>query len=123
MSFDSLERHNHQFVVADIGPEAPLRRDEVMTVLRAENVLARPYFAPPCHELPPYCGLAGTDGRLRYTEGLSRRLLCLPTGPAVTSQQVRIVCAIIKTALAEAEAVRSAIHATSGPEAASIHGR
>ena len=48
-SYDEAERHNYQFVVLEAPADA---RDDLLTILHAENVLARRYFHPGCHRLP-----------------------------------------------------------------------
>jgi dTDP-4-amino-4,6-dideoxygalactose transaminase len=116
VAHDPEERPNYQFVVMEIDPaEAALDRDELRAVLRAENVLARRYFWPGCHAMEPYRTLypdAGT--RLPHTERIAARLLCLPAGSAVDTDQVEGVCAIIGRALESADAVRARLRQAAG---------
>jgi dTDP-4-amino-4,6-dideoxy-D-glucose transaminase len=95
------ERHNYQYVVAEL--EGLELRDDVVTVLHAENVLARRYFAPGCHRLEPYVADAQ---RLPATEALSDRVIALPTGSAITEDDIATVCAIIRLAVARAGELR-----------------
>src|SRR4051812_47313335 len=47
LPYEASECHNYQYVVLEVDEErAGLRRDDVMTVLHAERVLARRYFFP-----------------------------------------------------------------------------
>ena len=87
------ERHNYHYVVAEI--DAPGLRDELVTVLHAENVLVRRYFAPGCHRLEPY--LAQT-ARLPATEALCDRVLVLPTGTSISEDDIAMICSIIRLA-------------------------
>jgi dTDP-4-amino-4,6-dideoxyglucose len=103
---DARERHNHHYVVVDVGPRAGLERDQLLRALHAERVLARRYFSPPCHRMPPFAGRAWS---LPRTERASAGVLCLPTGTAVAADDARRVCALVREALARAGEVREAL--------------
>jgi dTDP-4-amino-4,6-dideoxygalactose transaminase len=100
------ERHNFQYVVAEF--EAPWLRDEIVTVLHAENVLVRRYFAPGCHRHKPYMADAK---QLGATEALCDRVLVLPTGTSVTEDDIATICAIIRLAVSRAEELRALLQA------------
>ncbi len=104
---------NYQYVVAEVSPgAAPLTRDELVAVLHAENVLARKYFWPGCHRMEPYRSLQPNAALLLpETERLASRIMVLPTGQAVTPETVRTICGIVRSALAQPEAVRGALRA------------
>jgi dTDP-4-amino-4,6-dideoxyglucose len=96
---DPDERHNFQYVVAEIDEEAAgLSRDLLLEVLRAENVLALPPIgAPACHQLEPY--RSGPPVRLPHTERLVARVVSLPTGTTVNREQIRRICSIVRFAV------------------------
>lgn len=109
VSFDERERCNYQYVVIEVD-EAVTRitRDELQNVLQAENILARRYFYPGCHRLAPYRSeMPETGTRLPATEALANRVLVLPTGTAITPEDVAAICAIIRTAAEAGEALRA----------------
>jgi len=82
-------RYNWQYVVVDVDAhEAGLSRDEVQAYLLAENVLAKRYFWPGCHRLPPYIQDGNQPPSLPATELLCDRLLQLPTGSAVSHKDI-----------------------------------
>lgn len=98
-SFDPEEQHNHQYVIIEVDRAVcGLHRDQLLAILRAEKVVAQPYFSPGCHEMIPY----RTDPplRLEHTERLSDRVLALPTGPSVSSEDIRRVCDVVRVAVA-----------------------
>ncbi|MGC8991793.1 MAG: DegT/DnrJ/EryC1/StrS family aminotransferase, partial [Verrucomicrobiia bacterium] len=101
--------HNYQYVVVEIDEDtAGISRDDLYTILHAENVLARRYFYPPLHLVEPYRSQARKPApKLPNTEQLSERVLCLPTGTAATETEVRIICDLIRFVLAEAAPIRS----------------
>lgn len=119
-TFDEGERHNYQYVTADIDEtRARLTRDELIDVLHAENVLARKYFWPGCHRMEPYRSLQPNAGLLLpHTESLAARVVVLPTGQEMTADRVRTVGDIIAAAVDEAPAVRMALQRRTAPRQA-----
>ncbi len=112
------ERCNFQYVVMEVDETAcGLSRDELQAVLRAENVLARRYFFPGCHRMPPYRDRV-LRAPLPETERLAGRTLALPTGTAVSAQDIAAVCRVIRLALSDAPAVKAAVAATGAGDAA-----
>ena len=111
MEYDDAERNNYQYVIVEIDAgEAPLTRDELVQVLFAENIRARRYFYPGCHRMEPYASMfPENDVLLPETERLSNRVLALPTGETLSTADVAKVAGVIRDALAQAEAVRSAL--------------
>jgi dTDP-4-amino-4,6-dideoxygalactose transaminase len=100
--FDEREGCNFQYVVAEVDEDVTgVSRDELLEVLKAENVLARRYFYPGCHRMPAYHSEFPEAGSsLPVTEALANRVLVLPTGTAVTPEDVAGICAIIRLAVA-----------------------
>lgn len=111
VQYDLRERNNFQYVVVDVDPEqAALRRDELVAVLHAENVLARKYFWPGCHRMEPYRTLQpDAADRLPQTERMAARLMVLPTGQTVGVDVVAKICGIISSALSAPTQVRAAL--------------
>jgi dTDP-4-amino-4,6-dideoxygalactose transaminase len=109
--YDPAERNNYQYVVAEVDPDvAPLRRDELVSVLHAENVLARKYFWPGCHRMEPYRSLQPNSALLLpETERVAARVMVLPTGQAVTPEMIQTICAILRSAFAQSASVRTAL--------------
>ena len=72
----------------------------MLNVLHAENVMARRYFYPGCHRMEPYRSFFPHAGLLLpETERVCERVLVLPTGVAVETQDVAGVCDIIRLAV------------------------
>ena len=113
IDYDPAEHNNYQYVVVEVDPNiAALNRDELVAVLHAENVLARKYFWPGCHRMEPYRSLQPNAGLLlSETERVGSRVIVVPTGETVTSDIVGKICALIRTAFAEAPDVRRALDA------------
>jgi dTDP-4-amino-4,6-dideoxygalactose transaminase len=99
-AYDSGEQGNYQYVVVEIDEEQfGMSSDRLADVLHAENVLARRYFSPPCHQMEPYRSSPPTGGyKLPHTERLAARVLTFPTGTAVGGDEIDVVCSLIRTA-------------------------
>jgi dTDP-4-amino-4,6-dideoxygalactose transaminase len=97
---------NFQYVVVTVDPEqTQLTRDELVSMLRAENVLARRYFTPGIHRMRAYRERYA-DVVLPVTDSLSQNVLCLPTGTTISSDDITLVCSLLRAALSNPAAVR-----------------
>jgi len=108
LRYNKGEKCNYQYLVLEINEEAMgVSRDQLQDILWAENILARRYFYPGCHQMEPY----RTDDpqaalRLLQTEKLAKSVLCLPTGSAVNSGQVNVICELIEFIVKHAKEVK-----------------
>lgn len=116
MAYDEAECNNYQYVVVEVDETAAgIGRDELVRVLHAENVLARRYFYPGCHEMEPYRSyFPHARLLLPQTERLTQRVMSLPTGTAVGPDEIETVCDIIRLAVANGGELRSMLHAHEG---------
>lgn len=91
---------NHQYVVLEVDRrEAGIGRDDLLTVLWAENVRARRYFYPGVHRMEPYRSLYPHAGLLLpRTEALTERVLVLPTGTQVGPNEIDTIASILRVA-------------------------
>lgn len=93
LPFDERERNNYQYVILEVDErQAGIDRDSLLGILHQENVLARRYFHPACHEMTPYRHSAALAG----AERLSSRVLALPTGMGVGEREIAQICQIIR---------------------------
>jgi dTDP-4-amino-4,6-dideoxygalactose transaminase len=107
LAYDETETCNYQYIVLELD-EAFTRtvsRDELWRILTAENVMARRYFYPGCHRMEPYRSNS-PELQLPETDRLAGRVLCLPTGTAVTENDVKIICQVLKLVIESAGDVR-----------------
>lgn len=92
-------RNNYQYVVLLVESGAGINRDELLAVLRKNNVLARRYFWPACHRMEPYRTLDPQAGEtLPVTERLADQVIVLPTGTAVGETEIGVITDIITKA-------------------------
>ncbi len=109
--YDTSERHNYQYIVLDCqGDNRSLTRDELLTVLHLENVIARRYFYPGCHHMEPYRTLyPGAVFRLKNTCQLVSRLLLAPNGTAIGADDIRTISQVLRLAQDNVAKIRGAI--------------
>lgn len=101
--FDETEHNNYQYVVMEVGSDCPVSRDRIIQALHAENVRARKYFWPGCHNMKPYRELYPDAGlALPATREVAERVVVLPTGTAMNEEMVRTVASVIRVLVDEA---------------------
>jgi dTDP-4-amino-4,6-dideoxygalactose transaminase len=115
IEYNAREKCNYQYVVLEVDAGICwLNRDELVEVLHAENVLARKYFWPGCHQMEPYRSFQPNAGLLLpQTEAAAKRIIVMPTGQTVGADVINTVCGIIRNALGNAKSVRKALSARS----------
>lgn len=125
IDYDETEHCNYQYIVLEVDEaQAGLSRDELVALLKPENVLARRYFYPGCHQMEPYRSYFPHAGLLLpHTERLSRQLMSLPNGTAVGPDAVAGVSALIRLALDHADEVRAQLAHPALAHTAYEHGR
>jgi dTDP-4-amino-4,6-dideoxygalactose transaminase len=107
-AYDPTGKSNYQYVILEVNERAAgLTRDELVSILHADNVLARRYFFPGCHRMEPYRSyFPNAHLMLPNTTALAAQVLALPTGNSVGAEQISVVCRILKTALRDPVATR-----------------
>lgn len=111
-----VERSNHQYIVIKVDEErAGLDRDSLVSVLHAENVLARRYFYPGCHRMEPYRSYFPNAGLLlERTERAAAQVICLPTGSAVTMAEIDAICRLIRIGIEGAGVLQGRVSGAEG---------
>lgn len=84
------DKTNFQYVVTKVNPvRAGLNRDQFVELLFSEGVMARRYFYPGLHNVEPYRSESpGVAARLPVTEALTREVMQLPTGTAMSEDDI-----------------------------------
>jgi dTDP-4-amino-4,6-dideoxygalactose transaminase len=100
LQYDENERNNYQYVVMELGEDCPVSRDQIIQALHAENILARRYFWPGCHNMQPYRELFPHAGlSLPITQQVADRVVVLPTGTSVDIERVSTIYKILRVLL------------------------
>jgi dTDP-4-amino-4,6-dideoxygalactose transaminase len=79
------QRPDYRLIVVRIGDSWPLSREDTLRLLEAENVLARPYYAPLTNKVVEYPRVCP---ELPVTEAICRDLMVLPSGAHVSEDDV-----------------------------------
>jgi dTDP-4-amino-4,6-dideoxygalactose transaminase len=106
--YDETQRCNYQYIVLEIDEaQTRISRDKLVSILWAENVLARRYFYPGVHRMEPYRSYFPHAGLLlTNTDRLTKRVLSLPTGTAIGVGEISSICQIIRLAVTNGDEVR-----------------
>ncbi|MCC7328067.1 MAG: DegT/DnrJ/EryC1/StrS family aminotransferase [Burkholderiales bacterium] len=97
LAFDESEHNNYQYIVLDVTPEFPVSRDRLVDALHAENVLARKYFWPGCHNMEPYRSFYPHAGLvLPHTNRIAERVVVLPTGSSMHPDDIRAIVSVLR---------------------------
>ena len=109
---DDREKRNYQYVVVEVDEAiAKISRDEIVQVLHAENVLARRYFYPGCHQMEPYRSYFPHAGLLlSNTEKLSKRVMSLPTGTGISPADAEQICTLVRFCVDHGFEISSRLH-------------
>ena len=103
IEYDSAERNNYQYVIAQVDTGCPATRDAIVDALRAENIMARRYFWPGCHRMEPYRSLFPHAGLvLPHTERVAASVIVLPTGETMDAGRIGVVAQVIRTVVESA---------------------
>jgi dTDP-4-amino-4,6-dideoxygalactose transaminase len=96
LEYNEVERNNYQYVVMEVAPYFPVSRDQIVEALHAENILARKYFWPGCHNMEPYRSYYPHAGLvLPNTNRVAERVVVMPTGSAVDAAAIRGITAVL----------------------------
>jgi dTDP-4-amino-4,6-dideoxygalactose transaminase len=88
LKLNGQEKNNYQYIACLWDDKRfGVNRDQILSLLHAENILARRYFYPGCHRMPFYAE-SGDSPLLTETDQLSERILLLPTGSAVSVEEI-----------------------------------
>lgn len=97
VSFKQDESNNYQYIALEIDKlDYGISRDELLEILTKENILARRYFYPGCHNMEPYKTIfPSSDDNLPVTKEICSKILVLPTGSAVSTSHIEKICSLI----------------------------
>lgn len=97
LRYDPGERNSHHYVVLEIDQDCKATRDQIVSALQAENILARKYFWPGAHRMMPYRELfPHANLLLKETETLAERVVVLPTGTSVDLADIAAIAGTIR---------------------------
>jgi dTDP-4-amino-4,6-dideoxygalactose transaminase len=97
LRYDNGESFNYQYIVLEVDESFPVKRDRLVEMLHAENIRARKYFWPGCHQMKPYRGqTADAHIVLANTLLTAEKILVLPTGGAVSTDDIKTISGLLR---------------------------
>ena len=99
-------RMNYEFALLCVDPQWPLGRDVIVSVMREENALARPYYSPPLH-LSSHCPPGMVPPHLPVTERLARGIIQMPVGELVNEADIMALAELMAFLFSHAPEVTS----------------
>lgn len=108
LPYNQNEKCSYPYITIEVDQKLfGITRDQLVHVLRSERVLARRYFYPGVHRMEPYRSYFPNAGiMLPNTEYCVDRFACLPTGIAVSPDEIRATCDIIRFVHENSEEIR-----------------
>ncbi len=91
---DENHRPSHKSIVVELLDNWPLTREQTLTILSAENALARPYYSPLHKRRAVYPTISEA---LPVTERLANRFLIFPSGHHVTVSDIEKIINLLET--------------------------
>ena len=109
IDYNDEETNNYQYIVTEIDENTThITRDQLIQILHAENILARRYFYPGCHNMEPYRSyFPHAKLLLPETEKTVKRVMLLPTGTSINENDIRTICQIIKFCIKNSIKIKS----------------
>lgn len=100
-----VTRSNYQYVVCELDENKyGLSRDQLISVLKAENVIARRYFYPGVHHT---IGYEDNEASLPVTDKLCSVCIQLPIGAMVDKDKVEKICDLVSQAQNSASSLKA----------------
>jgi dTDP-4-amino-4,6-dideoxygalactose transaminase len=95
--FNESWKANYQYVIVEINDgNGSLSRDQIIEIMHRENILARRYFYPGCHNMEPYRSyFPHSHLLLPNTHKVLSRVISLPTGTSVDEDGIEKICGLI----------------------------
>lgn len=103
LEFDESQRPGYKNIVVEILEDWPLSRDDTVSVLNAEMILARAYYTPPLHR--KRMAYLYITAELPVTDRLAERLILPPCGHLVSNEDIAGIVELLKFMRANAKVI------------------
>ncbi|CUH49828.1 aminotransferase class I/II-fold pyridoxal phosphate-dependent enzyme [Ruegeria atlantica] len=94
LAFDETQKTSFKNIVMEVEPDWPTTRDELVSILNAERILARAYYAPPLHRKSMLYPHVPAD--LPLTDKLAARFISMPCGDFVTQSDIQRILELLR---------------------------
>jgi dTDP-4-amino-4,6-dideoxygalactose transaminase len=104
VEFDERYPTGYKNIVVELRPTWPLSRDITLTILNAENILARSYYAPPLHR--KVMAFPHVPADLPVTDQLAEVFINLPCGHQVSLTDIEDIVTLLEFMATHAHEIR-----------------
>lgn len=111
LEFDESHRTGYKNIVIELLDEWSLTRTDTISILNAENILARVYYSPALHRKPMAFAYVPAD--LPVTDSLAERFLNLPCGHRVSNDDIANIVEILGFISTNADWISDRLHENS----------
>jgi dTDP-4-amino-4,6-dideoxygalactose transaminase len=94
LEFDDSLSTSYKNIVVELLDNWPIKRDETVAILNAENILARAYYSPPLHQKS--MSYRHVPASLSTTDFLAQRFILLPCGSFVGCHDIDEIIKLIE---------------------------
>ncbi len=105
LEFDESHNPGYKNIVLEILDDWPLSRDETVSILNAEMILARAYYTPPLHR--KRMAYPHVPAALPVTDRLAERYILPPCGHLVSNEDIAGIVALLDFISANAASIKA----------------
>ena len=86
IEYSCEEKRTYKNILIEIKDNFPIKRDQLLNILHSNNIISRPYYYPPLHDVKKEYQVFYNS--LPNTEYWKKRLILMPSGNFVSSKDV-----------------------------------
>jgi dTDP-4-amino-4,6-dideoxygalactose transaminase len=109
VEFDEQHRPGYKNILVEVLPDWPLSRDDTVSILNAEMILARSYYTPPLHRKA--MAYPHVSAELPVTDRVAQRYILLPCGHLVSNEDVKRIVDTLRFIAYNAPAIKDRLRA------------
>lgn len=105
LEYDESHRPGYKNIVIEVLENWPLSRDDTVSILNAEMILARAYYAPPLHR--KRMAYPHVSAELPVTDRLAERYVLPPCGHLVSNEDIAEIVGLLSFISANAAGINA----------------
>jgi len=103
LEFDESHSPGYKYIVIAVLADWPLSRDDTVSILNAEMILARAYYTPPLHR--KQMAYPHVPAELPITDRLAERYILFPCGHLVSNRDITRIVDLMKFICANSSSI------------------
>ena len=114
LEFDETHRPGYKNIVVEVLADWPLSRDDTVSVLNAEMILARAYYTPPLHR--KQMAYPHVPATLPITDRLAERFILVPCGQLVSDGDITQIVDLMKFIFVNSSSIEARLQQRRRPQ-------